>query len=155
MERVRLINEYPDARNELLSGPVVAPCCLSDPQHVAIKTRVIQCFGTCLVQKSDSAAKAQDVRLTEISLRDIILCEAQPSFRNLQWHLRSAVGLIGIFRCCLRTRDSYRSLRQQIVDMVLATEMTKHFEHLNRFVSVISQPPVDENKDVSSAALSH
>lgn len=49
------------------------------------------------------------------------------------------------------SRDSYRTLRQQIVDMVLATEMTKHFEHLNRFVSVISQPPVDENKDPSSS----
>ena len=34
-------------------------------------------------------------------------------------------------------RDDYRVLRQQIVDMVLATEMTKHFEHLNRFVSVV------------------
>jgi len=25
--------------------------------------------------------------------------------------------------------------------MVLATEMTKHFEHLNRFVSVVDQDP--------------
>jgi len=37
------------------------------------------------------------------------------------------------------SRDDYKMLRQQIVDMVLATEMTKHFEHLNRFVSVVDQ----------------
>ena len=34
--------------------------------------------------------------------------------------------------------------------MVLATEMTKHFEHLARFVSVVNKPPQpDESKDVS------
>ena len=27
-----------------------------------------------------------------------------------------------------------------MVDMVLATEMTRHFEHVSRFVSVINQP---------------
>lgn len=43
-------------------------------------------------------------------------------------------------------RDDYKALRQQIVDMVLATEMTRHFEHVNRFVSVIDQPPqLDED----------
>lgn len=31
---------------------------------------------------------------------------------------------------------SYREVRQSIVDMVLATEMTKHFEHLSKFVNV-------------------
>ncbi|KAG9341351.1 hypothetical protein JZ751_019457 [Albula glossodonta] len=30
-------------------------------------------------------------------------------------------------------RNEYRSLRQAIIDMVLATEMTKHFEHVNKF----------------------
>ena len=29
------------------------------------------------------------------------------------------------------------AMRQTMVDMVLATEMTKHFEHLNKFVGVI------------------
>lgn len=33
-------------------------------------------------------------------------------------------------------RDSYKLLRSIIVDMILATEMTKHFEHLAKFVSV-------------------
>ncbi|XP_058521502.1 high affinity cAMP-specific and IBMX-insensitive 3',5'-cyclic phosphodiesterase 8A isoform X2 [Ochotona princeps] len=37
-------------------------------------------------------------------------------------------------------RNDYRTLRQGIVDMVLATEMTKHFEHVNKFVNSINKP---------------
>ncbi|XP_012867313.1 PREDICTED: high affinity cAMP-specific and IBMX-insensitive 3',5'-cyclic phosphodiesterase 8A [Dipodomys ordii] len=37
-------------------------------------------------------------------------------------------------------RNEYRVLRQGIVDMVLATEMTKHFEHVNRFVTSVTKP---------------
>lgn len=33
------------------------------------------------------------------------------------------------------SRDEYRALRSIIIDMVLATEMNKHFEHLNKFVN--------------------
>ncbi len=36
------------------------------------------------------------------------------------------------------TRDEYRTLRSIIIDMVLATEMSKHFEHLNKFVNKFS-----------------
>ena len=43
--------------------------------------------------------------------------------------------------CAFACRDDYKVLRQQMVDMVLATEMTRHFEHVNRFVSVIDQHP--------------
>ncbi|GJQ78525.1 hypothetical protein Trydic_g11639 [Trypoxylus dichotomus] len=35
-------------------------------------------------------------------------------------------------------RDMYKTARQNIVDMILATEMTKHFEHLAKFVNVFS-----------------
>jgi len=41
--------------------------------------------------------------------------------------------------------DDYKAVRQQMVDMVLATEMTRHFEHVNRFVSVINQPLHDDD----------
>jgi len=42
---------------------------------------------------------------------------------------------------CVRVdRDDYKVIRQQIVDMVLATEMTRHFEHVSRFVNVVNQP---------------
>ncbi|OBS76183.1 hypothetical protein A6R68_17360, partial [Neotoma lepida] len=37
-------------------------------------------------------------------------------------------------------RNDYRTLRQAIIDMVLATEMTRHFEHVNRFNNSISKP---------------
>ncbi|KAL4660739.1 high affinity cAMP-specific and IBMX-insensitive 3',5'-cyclic phosphodiesterase 8A-like [Arapaima gigas] len=37
-------------------------------------------------------------------------------------------------------RTEYRTLRQAIIDMVLATEMTKHFEHVNKFVNSINKP---------------
>nr|XP_050866246.1 high affinity cAMP-specific and IBMX-insensitive 3',5'-cyclic phosphodiesterase 8 isoform X1 [Vespula vulgaris] len=35
-------------------------------------------------------------------------------------------------------RDTYKILRTNIIDMILATEMTKHFEHLARFMNVCS-----------------
>ncbi|CAN0361608.1 unnamed protein product [Lampetra planeri] len=37
-------------------------------------------------------------------------------------------------------RSDFRTLRQAIIDMVLATEMTKHFEHVNKFVNSINKP---------------
>ncbi|XP_026490797.2 high affinity cAMP-specific and IBMX-insensitive 3',5'-cyclic phosphodiesterase 8 isoform X2 [Vanessa tameamea] len=33
-------------------------------------------------------------------------------------------------------RDTYKSVRHNVIDMILATEMTKHFEHLAKFVNV-------------------
>ncbi|KAF7250467.1 High affinity cAMP-specific and IBMX-insensitive 3',5'-cyclic phosphodiesterase 8B [Varanus komodoensis] len=41
-------------------------------------------------------------------------------------------------------RNHYRTLRQAIIDMVLATEMTKHFEHVNKFVNSITKPMASE-----------
>ncbi|XP_076376029.1 phosphodiesterase 8 isoform X3 [Megalopta genalis] len=35
-------------------------------------------------------------------------------------------------------RDTYKHVRQTVVDMILATEMTKHFEHLARFMNLCS-----------------
>ncbi|KAJ8396558.1 hypothetical protein AAFF_G00016240 [Aldrovandia affinis] len=37
-------------------------------------------------------------------------------------------------------RTQFRALRQAIIDMVLATEMTRHFEHVNKFVNSINKP---------------
>ncbi|XP_075383596.1 high affinity cAMP-specific and IBMX-insensitive 3',5'-cyclic phosphodiesterase 8B isoform X7 [Mycteria americana] len=41
-------------------------------------------------------------------------------------------------------RNHYRTLRQAVIDMVLATEMTKHFEHVNKFVNSINKPMASE-----------
>lgn len=44
------------------------------------------------------------------------------------------------------SRDEYRALRLVVIDMVLATEMNKHFEHLNKFVNKFG---VDGEKETS------
>lgn len=44
-------------------------------------------------------------------------------------------------------KETYKLARQIIIDMILATEMTRHFEHLAKFVSVFGADV--ENKDVS------
>lgn len=46
-------------------------------------------------------------------------------------------------------RDMYKLARSVIIDMILATEMTRHFEHLAKFVSVFGNDV--ENKDVSNS----
>ncbi|KAJ6669815.1 hypothetical protein lerEdw1_000364 [Lerista edwardsae] len=47
-------------------------------------------------------------------------------------------------------RNHYRTLRQAIIDMVLATEMTKHFEHVNKFVNSITKPMASEETNANS-----
>ncbi|XP_072051313.1 high affinity cAMP-specific and IBMX-insensitive 3',5'-cyclic phosphodiesterase 8B-like [Amphiura filiformis] len=49
-------------------------------------------------------------------------------------------------------RDDYRALRHTIIDMVLATEMNKHFEHLSKFVNSINKPT---NREGMIAHLRH
>lgn len=57
-------------------------------------------------------------------------------------------------------RNDYRTLRQGIIDMVLATEMTKHFEHVNKFINSINKPlstqeneETDKNQDSINTML--
>ncbi|KAG8456511.1 hypothetical protein GDO86_002334 [Hymenochirus boettgeri] len=47
-------------------------------------------------------------------------------------------------------RGQYRALRQSIIDMVLATEMTRHFEHVNKFVNSINKPIAAEDSNSNS-----
>lgn len=42
--------------------------------------------------------------------------------------------------CFASARNQFRTLRQAIIDMVLATEMTRHFEHVSKFVNSINKP---------------
>ena len=55
-------------------------------------------------------------------------------FRDILW-TDKLIYFRYINLCCFR--EDYMAMRQTMVDMVLATEMTKHFEHLNKFVGVI------------------
>uniref|UniRef100_A0A8C9TNX1 Phosphodiesterase n=1 Tax=Scleropages formosus TaxID=113540 RepID=A0A8C9TNX1_SCLFO len=52
-------------------------------------------------------------------------------------------------------RNEYRTMRQAIIDMVLATEMTKHFEHVNKFVNSINKPlaALEENGEESVKSI--
>ncbi|KAL5004048.1 hypothetical protein ScPMuIL_017504, partial [Solemya velum] len=43
-------------------------------------------------------------------------------------------------------RDDFRYIRQSIIDMVLATEMMKHFEHLNKFVNSINRSAMKQEE---------
>lgn len=45
-------------------------------------------------------------------------------------------------------RESYKLARSVIIDMILATEMTRHFEHLAKFVSVFGTD-VDAGKETT------
>lgn len=47
--------------------------------------------------------------------------------------------------------QTYKVVRQSVIDMVLATEMTKHFEHLSKFVNVFTKPLLKEA--ASNAAM--
>lgn len=42
--------------------------------------------------------------------------------------------------CFTSGRNQFRTLRQAVIDMVLATEMTRHFEHVSKFVNSINKP---------------
>lgn len=44
-------------------------------------------------------------------------------------------------------RESYKVIRQSIIDMVLATEMTKHFEHLTKFINIFAKPFLRQDED--------
>ena len=39
--------------------------------------------------------------------------------------------------------EDYSQIRSNIIDMVLATELGKHFEHVNKFISS-TRPPADD-----------
>uniref|UniRef100_A0A3Q4N448 Phosphodiesterase n=1 Tax=Neolamprologus brichardi TaxID=32507 RepID=A0A3Q4N448_NEOBR len=49
-------------------------------------------------------------------------------------------------------RTQFRTLRQAIIDMVLATEMTRHFEHVSKFVNSINKPMASMNSDCEGQA---
>uniref|UniRef100_A0AAY4ELJ6 Phosphodiesterase n=1 Tax=Denticeps clupeoides TaxID=299321 RepID=A0AAY4ELJ6_9TELE len=49
-------------------------------------------------------------------------------------------------------RARFRTLRQSIIDMVLATEMTRHFEHVNKFVNSINKPMASEGSETEGPA---
>lgn len=43
--------------------------------------------------------------------------------------------------------DTFKIVRAGIIDMVLATEMTKHFEHFSKFVNVFTKPLLNKDSE--------
>lgn len=56
-------------------------------------------------------------------------------------------------------RDTYKTVRHNVVDMILATEMTRHYEHLAKFVNVFyakgnsGSKEDNMNTDVSTSVI--
>ncbi|XP_015220404.2 high affinity cAMP-specific and IBMX-insensitive 3',5'-cyclic phosphodiesterase 8B isoform X2 [Lepisosteus oculatus] len=70
----------------------------------------------------------------------------------LAFQLTARDSKCNIFKNTERTQ--FRTLRQAIIDMVLATEMTRHFEHVNKFVNSINKPmaAIDESSSNSEGS---
>ncbi|XP_069672167.1 high affinity cAMP-specific and IBMX-insensitive 3',5'-cyclic phosphodiesterase 8B isoform X3 [Periplaneta americana] len=73
------------------------------------------------------------------------LCVLESHHSALAFKLTMSDDRVNIFKSL--ERDVYKAVRQNIVDMILATEMTKHFEHLAKFVNVFSIKKEDDSPD--------
>lgn len=70
------------------------------------------------------------------------ICVLESHHAALMFKLTLRDDKINIFKNL--DRETYKSMRSIIVDMILATEMTKHFEHLAKFVSVFGSESESE-----------
>lgn len=70
------------------------------------------------------------------------ICVLESHHAALAFKLTVSDERVNIFKGL--DRDVYKTVRSSVIDMVLATEMTKHFEHLAKFVNVFSKPLRDE-----------
>lgn len=61
-------------------------------------------------------------------------CVLESHHAALMFNLTLNDDKINIFKNL--DRETYKLVRSVIIDMILATEMTRHFEHLAKFVSV-------------------
>ncbi|PSN58085.1 High affinity cAMP-specific and IBMX-insensitive 3' [Blattella germanica] len=73
------------------------------------------------------------------------LCVLESHHAALAFKLSMSDDRVNIFKSL--ERDVYKAVRQSIIDMILATEMTKHFEHLAKFVNVFSIKKEDDSPE--------
>ena len=62
-----------------------------------------------------------------------------------------SIAQTAIFLPISLVRDEYEALRHSVIDMVLATEMAKHFEHLQKFIHIFKahmKPVADDDMSV-------
>ncbi|KAK7864222.1 hypothetical protein R5R35_002062 [Gryllus longicercus] len=72
------------------------------------------------------------------------ICVLESHHAALAFRLTVSDERVNIFKGL--ERDVYKMVRLSIIDMVLATEMTKHFEHLAKFVNVFSKPVREDDE---------
>ncbi|KAK4474004.1 hypothetical protein MN116_002640 [Schistosoma mekongi] len=77
-----------------------------------------------------------------ILYNDIAVLESHHAAVAFELTLRSSD--INIFQNL--TREEYRTMRSYIVDMVLATEMVRHFDIVTKFVNTLSKPMLAKNR---------
>ncbi|KAJ9576116.1 hypothetical protein L9F63_007003 [Diploptera punctata] len=73
------------------------------------------------------------------------LCVLESHHAALAFKLTMSDDRVNIFKSL--ERDVYKAVRQSVIDMILATEMTRHFEHLAKFVNVFSIKKDDDSPD--------
>lgn len=93
----------------------------------------------------ESHHAATTFRLTTSKLHYLIAFNIMTYFKHICFFLVTGDDKINIFKNL--DREMYKLARSVIVDMILATEMTRHFEHLAKFVSVFGNDV--ESKEVS------
>lgn len=74
---------------------------------------------------------------------DMTVLESHHAAMTFQLTLRD--DKVNIFKNL--DRETFKLARSMIIDMILATEMTRHFEHLAKFVSVFGNDTPDGGKD--------
>ncbi|XP_068083282.1 high affinity cAMP-specific and IBMX-insensitive 3',5'-cyclic phosphodiesterase 8 isoform X2 [Anabrus simplex] len=87
----------------------------------------------------------------ELALLYNDICVLESHHAALAFKLTVSDDRVNIFKGL--ERDVYKVARQNVIDMILATEMTRHFEHLAKFVNVFSKSMVrddDPNMEVGS-----
>lgn len=86
------------------------------------------------------------------SSHDVLMLVQQWPFspyRSACYRIHCHSLFINCFFLCF-DRDEFRTIRQAIIDMVMATEMTRHFEHLSKFVNSINKRRTSSMDEVHS-----
>ncbi|KAF5886755.1 high affinity cAMP-specific and IBMX-insensitive 3',5'-cyclic phosphodiesterase 8A, partial [Clarias magur] len=111
--------------------------------------KIFSRFGVCEFLNCSEATLRSWLQVIEENYH------ASNSYHN-STHAADVLHATAYFLCKERVKqsldpidgDEYETLRQAIIDMVLATEMTRHFEHINNFVDKINRPlaALEENE---------
>ncbi|XP_020716286.1 high affinity cAMP-specific and IBMX-insensitive 3',5'-cyclic phosphodiesterase 8 isoform X5 [Ceratitis capitata] len=72
------------------------------------------------------------------------LCVLESHHASITFRLTLSDDKVNIFKNL--DTESFKSVRSVVIDMILATEMTRHFEHLAKFVSIFGSD--EEPKDI-------